>query len=162
MRFLLLGFLCVLAACGFQPVHGTRTASGTVSQAFQSMSISNIPDREGQILRNNLVDRLHLRGTPKKANYALTVSPLSTRVVRLGIAADASTTRAQYEVHTDVILKDARSDEVLLEQQFRGIAAFNILGSEFQTVVTEEDARNRVLNDIAAQIETRLSLYFNR
>lgn len=152
----------VLGACGFQPVYGTKAGQQSVSAALQGMEISSIPDREGQILRNHLIDRFHLRQTPTNPQYRLAVSAVNGRTVRLGIARDATTTRAQYEANVTYVLKDARADEVLLTRTARSLASYNVLSSEFQTVVTEEDAQDRVLNQLADQIETQISLYFNR
>lgn len=162
MKVFILFLYLTLTACGFQPVYGTRGLDTNIQKAYQSIAISNIPDREGQILRNHLIDRLHLRATPAQPAYVLNVSPINGYVVRLGIARDATTTRAQYEANAYVSLKDMATGDVVLERQVRSLAAFNILSSEFQTVVTEEDAQERVLNDLADQIETQLSLYFSR
>ena len=162
MRFLILLSLGFLAACGFQPVHGTHGYKGAAISQLSLVSIPRIPEREGQILRNNLIDRFHVRGTPKSPKYDLVINQLQTQVTRLGIAADASTTRAQYEASATVSLKDKSSDEIVLTRNYRTLAGFNILGSEFQSVIAEENARDRALNQMSEQIETQLSLYFNR
>ena len=52
---LMLCFIC--GACGFQPVYGVNKHQATgVEQFMAATEIANIPDREGQILRNHLID----------------------------------------------------------------------------------------------------------
>src|SRR5690606_16052602 len=58
MTFMSLATL-VLAACGFSPVYGTlgQGQSAAAEAYLSQVSIDNIPDREGQYLRNALIDR---------------------------------------------------------------------------------------------------------
>ena len=64
--------LIFLAACGFQPMYGSRGAPGTQMQ-MASIEVGIIKDRQGQLLRNLLLDRINPGGTPQSPNYTLTV-----------------------------------------------------------------------------------------
>ena len=77
----LLAFLSVfiLAACGFQPLYGDRSAVNApgVRESLNGIYISAIPDQPGQYLRNALIDRFYSSGRPgADARYNLTLSPI--------------------------------------------------------------------------------------
>src|ERR1700733_2535287 len=50
---LLTSVLCLLTSgCGFHPVYGTRDDNSSVADELNDVAIENIPDRQGQMLRN--------------------------------------------------------------------------------------------------------------
>ena len=51
----------IVAACGFQPLYGSSQGvlSGAVVENLAAVRITAIPDRVGQIVRNDLLDRLN-------------------------------------------------------------------------------------------------------
>ena len=72
--------LCLcLNACGFQPVYGTSNNSSNVNvvKQFETVDIAQIPNREGQILRNTLIDRLHGSNQNSEKTYRLVVSEIN-------------------------------------------------------------------------------------
>ena len=162
--FLLGGFL--LGGCGFQPLYGDRSVSGGlqagVEDHFANIAIANIPDREGQFLRNILTDRLHARGRPETADFVLSIDPIREREISTGILTDATATRGQLNLDTRLRLIDRKGNETVLDLPLRSIASYNILSSQYSTVVAEDDARERALKDLATQIVTQVSLYLNR
>ena len=58
-RIILLCILPLLAACGFEPMHAKKA---TNQQLFAGVRVDPIADREGQILRAKLEDRLNPGG----------------------------------------------------------------------------------------------------
>lgn len=170
IRFLTLGLisfitLAPLAGCGFQPLHGQGTYGAQdvkIGDHFALIDISNIPDREGQYLRNALIDRFHIYGTPARAAYRLHVSRLDETLVDLDITKLSDSTRGQLRLKTNVALYAADSGELLLERRLQSITSYNILASEFSTRVSEDNARLNAIDNLAQQIETHLGLYFSR
>lgn len=155
-----LAALLLLGGCGFQPVYGTRNAvTGTEAGAeLTKVKIGNISDRSGQYLRNALVDRMQPAGGQVEPAYRLDVA-LSETLVNFGIQQDSTATRGQLRLAGTYSLKD-NSGKVLLTETIRSSPAFNILESEFGTVLSSEDARQRGLRQMADEITARLSLYF--
>ncbi|WP_044563654.1 LPS assembly lipoprotein LptE [Azospirillum sp. B4] len=153
-----------LSACGFHTVYGDRGLSGKPSTLAQlsSVSIDIIPDRIGQILRNNLIDRFYQdRGRPLKADYRLTVVLRSSKE-DLGIQRDATATRARLHVLADYQLIDAKTNKTLYRTSSRAIVSYDISEAQYSTMVTEQDAYDRALTEVAEEITTRLALYFDR
>jgi LPS-assembly lipoprotein len=156
----------MLSACGFEPMYGgtTRNSYGATASEdkLSKIHIANVPNAEGQYLRNALMDRLYRHGRPADALYTLNIDPLQERLINLDITIESETTRRQITIKTSFTLIDNQSKETLLSRSVSASNSYNILGSQFTTLVSKEDAREAVLNDIARQIEGQLALYMNR
>lgn len=152
--------LLALTGCGFQPLYAKRGPMGGVAgEELAKVRIANIPDRTGQYLRNALIDRMQPQGAQEPA-YRLEIALLEQQV-NLGIQQDATATRGQLRYSGSYVLKDSAGKE-LVRESFRASPSFNILESEFGTILSSEDARERGLRQIADDITGRLALYFTR
>jgi LPS-assembly lipoprotein len=156
--------LLLLTACGFTPMHGKYSAqsSQAVQQNLAQISIANIPNREGQFLKNALIDRFYTDGRPSNALYVLDIEPIDEILTDLDITKSSDATRAQLRLNTIINLKDKATNAVVLRRKLTAVTSYNILQSQFTTRVSEQDARENALNDLADQIERQLALYFNR
>lgn len=154
----------MLSHCGFSPVYGTlgHNKNGAVGAQFSKIQISMIPDREGQYLKNALIDRLHRNGQDPVTRYRLNVAPILESTVNLDLTRDADSTRAQLRLRTTVQLSDTLTQTIVLVRPLTAIASYNILDSEFSTRVSEENTRLNALDELAEQIERQLALYFKR
>ncbi|MCF8496169.1 MAG: hypothetical protein K9G62_05805 [Alphaproteobacteria bacterium] len=152
-----------LSACGFEPVYGVNkyTAIGAESRLAQ-IEIENIPNREGQHVRNALIDRFYRKARPETPLYSLHVAALEEETTELDITKSSDATRAEIRIRTVMTLRSALTNEILLQRDVRAITSYNILDSEFATRVTEENARVNALDDLARQIELQITLYFKR
>ncbi|MFA4994080.1 MAG: LPS assembly lipoprotein LptE [Bdellovibrionales bacterium] len=150
-----------LVGCGFRPIYGSRGAeSGSpVALDLNNIAIDNIPDRDGQILRNNLIDRMYGKNRPVKPLYTLKVKVRNTEE-DLGILANATATRSLLNMYSDYSLQDAKGNE-LLSGVAHSVASFDKLDQMYGTVVSNQDAHQRTLHEISEQIVNRLSLYFS-
>lgn len=161
--FLLLSSLFLLSSCGFHPQYGTNKYSPYgVEEYLQLVQIEGIPDREGQYLRNALIDRFYRSDRPSKVAYILSLSRIEEQLIDLDITKDSDSTRGQLRLQTNMVLKKARTGEELLTRHLQAITSYNILGSEFATRVTEQSARENALDDLAAQVERQIVLYLKR
>lgn len=163
-RLLSIAALLILAACGFAPVYGSKGGgeNGAAAAQLAQVDIANIPDREGQYLRNALIDRFYRSGRPSSPAYMLQVQNLREVLTDLDITKSSDATRGQLKLTATMTLRDAATREVLLTRNLHAVTSYNILASEFSTRVTEENARQNALDDLARQIELQLGLYFNR
>lgn len=149
----------LVSACGLRPVYGV--ASNKAATTISNISISTIPERSGQKLRNKLVDALYLHGVPQNPTYTLMVTPVAETIVGLGIAKDATATRSQLRLSTTITLVDSNK-KTQLTRNITAIASFNTLASQYTTLVTEDDARDQAINDLSQQIVTQLELFLSR
>ena len=156
-------FLAALfpASCGFTPMYGNHGAEGVSTQGkFQQIRIASIPDRQGQILRNNLVDRLYHDGTPQEPVYELSFAGIQSHSTALDITPDSSSTRSELRLLTEMRLKEISTGKILMSRNLIAVASYDVLGNEYTTLTTQESVRDDALNDLAQQIETQLALYF--
>ena len=151
-----------LSGCGFQPLYGSRSAGGAATlPEMAQIYIAPIPDRSGQLLRNELRDRLTPTGLPDKPRWRLDVSLKETKT-DLVILRDATATFAKYVGVAQWVLIDTASDAPAARGQVTRRASYSISSSEFASLQAEEDARRRVVTEIAEDIRLRLGLYFRR
>lgn len=152
-----------ITGCGFTPMYGNFTKHGQfyTDEALSHMSIDNIPDREGQYLRNLLMDRFYGdAGKGRYVSHTLSVSELKERLTDLDITKSSDATRAQLRMSATILLTDKKTGKLVLNRKISAITSYNILPSEFATRITEKDARENALEEIARQIELYVSLYF--
>jgi len=164
-HFALAAMLCCLAlpSCGFSPMYGDHgTAAAARASTKSLVEIGNIPDRNGQYLRNQLIDRLYLKGRPADAPYILNIAPLKNNLTNLGIQRDATATRGMLEIYTTITLIDRVSNKPVLTRQERSVGSYNELDNQFATIVSEQSLTDHMLEEMADSIETDLNLFFSR
>ena len=61
--------LMVVAGCGFQPIHGERSAASSADLA--NFDIALIADRTGQMMRNELLQQMQPRGAVARRGSVL-------------------------------------------------------------------------------------------
>lgn len=161
MKFLILSFLlATLAACGFSPMYGSGARS--VAKGLDRVEISLIPDQSGVYLRNILIDHFYQDGYPSAPTHVLRVFDMKEDETSLDITTSSDTTRKQIRIDASLELVDRTTGKVVLARKLYAVNSYNIIGSQFTTRVSESDAREAALGDLARQIETQLGLYFNR
>lgn len=161
-RLLAAAALAGLAACGFQPLYSNKTTqNSSVAAELSLVRVDPLRDRVGQQLHNFLRDRLNPQGQPVSPSYRLTVALVET-TTELGVQRDETASRANLRLDADFALLDAAGEQQLFQGRSSSTTSYDILRNPFATTVSEEDARERALREVADDIQTRLALYFNR
>jgi LPS-assembly lipoprotein len=176
-----LALICCLGltACGFHPLFAT---SGNADPALAQVQIANISDREGQELRNLLIDKMQHAGRPSDPQYDLVVT-LQKSQSDMGIRTDATSARSQLSVTARYVLTARTPNQPaavvalgtspepgkapvieptkeLLNSYATATVGFNKLDAQYSNLAAEEDASRRALSELSDQIVSRLSLYF--
>ena len=152
-------FCLLLSACGFSPIYGSHgSGSEPVDKALSNVAIASIPDRQGQMLRNHLIDRMYFSGRPAHPDATLNVSIRSTES-DLGIQKDATASRRELNMWADYTLK-ADDGRQLLKGSAHSVVSFSKLDAQYGTVAAQQNATERALNEMGEQIVNRLSLYY--
>ncbi len=160
-NFPLILTLLFLSACGFHPVYGVnKYTSVGVEDKLASIQIENIPNREGQYLRNALIDRFYRDERPESPVYTLSIDPINEGKRDLDITKNSDATRGQLKLQTAFQLKNIATGQIVLERNIQTIASYNILSSEFTNSVSEQNTRENGLEDLARQIEQQIDLMF--
>lgn len=151
----------LLSACGFSPVYGDRGA-GSAAPMLNAIAIGNIPDRDGQMLRNRLIDRFYGNGRPSDPLWSLDIAPVRERLSEIDITKDSDATRGQLRLETDIRLRRIADGTDMLHRTVRTTTGYNIVASRFATRVTEDAARTNAVDDLARQIESAIALFAAR
>lgn len=158
--------LLSLAACGFHPLYGSHSLGSSASDAatnaqLSQIHIDTIADRQGQKLRNDLIDILQPQGEASGPLYHLTVTYNETQV-NLGLQNDAVTTRGQLTLSLSYGLTSFKNGKLVTGGAAQAITAYNIQTSEFATILSRDDAEDRALRQLAQDIALRLGLFFEK
>jgi len=155
----------LLAACGFQPLHGRQNDSAGADAApmasLADIYIAPIPDRIGQEVRNGLLDRLNRLGQPAKPRFRLNVV-LQSRKEGLAIRSDETVTRFNFRLGARFKLIDTQSGETLFSGRTVAISAYNIVRSSFANVTAEKDAQSRAAREVSEEIHAQITVYMKR
>lgn len=155
--------LLALSGCGFQPLYGSGSGAGseTVAGDLATVRVEPLRDRVGQQMHNLLRDRLNPKGQPTAPNYVLQVQLIET-TEKLGVRRDETATRANLKMEAEFFLRPLDAKSTLLTGRSSSTTSYDILSNPFATTVSEGDARERALTQVADDIRTRLALYFSR
>lgn len=155
-KILCLIMLCVLvSACGFKPLYA---GFGQQSEVLDTVWIDRISGLRGQTFRNHLIDRFYHSGYPDAARYNLRIR-LESFNRNLDLEKDDTASRAQLIIRASYDLIDRRNNKIVHNAVVRSVNSYNILDSQFTTIVTREDAEDRALRDLADKIQTRITLF---
>jgi len=153
-----------LAACGFRPLYAETAIPGGASAAFASIAVdaitsANDAEEIGLDLERALHDVLSQPGNAPAPVYRLRVR-LTDERRPLAIQDDSSIARYTYRLSARWTLLPANAEEEtkpLAEGAAQAIASYNVVDSQFATVVARRDAEKRAARDVAEQIRLRLA-----
>lgn len=148
----------LLGACGFEPLHRATTASSGL--ALSNVEIARIPDRSGQMLRNELLSLVAPRGHAANPAYRLDVTVTeSTREVLL--EETSFSTRADLTVTASAQLVRVADGVVVDAGSVKAVSGYNILSvtQEYANVVSERNAREGALRLVARDLVRQVSVW---
>ncbi len=151
--------LPLLTACGFRPLYGEQGVGASVADQMAQVYVMPITDRVGQVLYNELRDRIVPHGEPADPRYVLVVSlgqSYSSAVVR----PDATASRVNLTMRAVYVLHDARSRAVLARGVAESVGAYSVRAEPYPTLVARQDVETRVARDLSDEIRNRLAVYF--
>lgn len=162
MKLLLSAFMLIaLTACGFTPMYAT-SGGKDAPQGLDQIDIALIPDADGVYLRNILIDQFYRGGYPSSPRYILSVTTPTESIIDLDVTIDSESTRRQITMATSLSLTDKATGQIVLTRGVKALTSYNVLGSQFTTRISESDAREAALTDLARQIETQVVLYLKK
>ena len=146
-----------LGACGFRPLYGT-TGDRDVADTLSQIEIAPIPDRLGQQIHNGLLSALAPRGPQGTPRFALKVT-VTEGISSLAVKKSAFATRADLQLRSDFQLTELQTGRGLFSSNSLATSSFNILNSEFATLMAENSARNRAIKQMVDDIRTKLAVF---
>jgi LPS-assembly lipoprotein len=151
--------LLSLSGCGFAPLYGRHDGGGDVPAALNEVAVATIPNRSGQMLRNDLLDRLYQQGTPANPRYDLTIGLEQTNA-DLGVRLDATSSRTQINLTARYSLNQRDTGAMIISGVAKTSVSYNKLEAQYATLTARENAETRALHEVSEQIINRLALHF--
>jgi len=146
----------IFTSCGYEPIH---SKNANTNKELLSISVQNIKNRPGQILRNTLLNQLNPERERVITKYRLIVE-ISESKTSLAYRRDMSATRTDLKVTANYLLKDIKNGEILLKQEAKSISSFDVVESVYATLIAEKDVREKNLKVISNDIYTNLVIFF--
>ena len=146
----------IFTSCGYDPIHSKNV---NTNKELLSISVQNIKNRPGQILRNTLLNQLNPERERVITKYRLIVE-ISESKSSLAYRRDMSATRTDLKVTANYLLKDIKNGEILLKQEAKSISSFDVVESVYATLIAEKDVREKNLKVISNDIYTNLVIFF--
>lgn len=153
--------LAGLSGCGFQPLHARGDDGVAASDGLAAVRIDPMRDRVGQRMHNFLRDRLNVNGQPAVPDYRLKVE-LTETLSELGVRRDETATRANLKMEARFFLVSIAGQNAVLVGKSSSTTSYDILENPYATTVSEDNARERALREVADDIQTRLVVYFSK
>lgn len=144
-----------LAGCGFEPMYG-GSSGAALQNELGSIDIAPIPERTGQILWQNLAEQT---GGGRGTEYSLEVT-LKQTDTGSGFRADEATTRINVMLTAQYQLRRLGDDKVILQDQSKAFAAYDVVESEFATLTTRQDTLRGLAEELSRRITGRLASFF--
>ncbi|WP_339861756.1 hypothetical protein [Paremcibacter congregatus] len=162
--FLLTG---LLAGCGFKPMYGQFSdGKSDLRDVMANIRVDSIteegrPSRIGQVIRNNLMDRLTPYGETKSAEYILRVTFLIEEH-GYGIREDESVTLQNLKLITAYQLEEVATSKVILDSAARGLVTYDLAQSDYSNMIARNASLGRLVEEVSNQMATRIGAYFSQ
>ena len=150
----------VLGACGFEPMYGEQRGNA-VHAELQTVRVALIANRTGQLLRQYILDRIHSNDASPAALYQLEIGVLETRQY-YGIQRDLTATYSRLALTANYTLRDLKTQKPVLTGSFNVFSSYNVAADPFNTVVAENDARERGVHSLGDELINRISFFLRR
>lgn len=154
-----LGAALALGGCGFQPMYGSHSTSAEAEKLLGSVAIGQIgKDRTGQILRNDLIDKISGGRTAQNPRFRLDVA---LETIELGglVQTDSSITRYTVTMRGKISLIDLATGTAVMNELARATTAYNVPQSEYGAIAAQQDAYRRASGQLADEIRSRIASF---
>jgi LPS-assembly lipoprotein len=155
----------LLSGCGFAPVYAPTHAghANPAATELAAVDVALIPNREGQVLRQDIQERLERFGIAADKRYKLTVGyGLSTD--GLGIQPDSSTTFIRITANaTWTLATTGTAPKVLTTGRAHAVNGFDVVDQQiFAQQLDQETVQRQLAEAIADQLFLQLGIYFRK
>lgn len=154
------GVLWMLSGCGWTPLYADRE-TGPADDELHAIRVGPIPERIGQRLALALRNSLNSEGLPAPQSYLLNTT-LQTYRSDLGIQSTGIGTRGKLDVTANYGLTEMKTGTQLFLYTSHVAESFDIVANEYASLVAEDDARTRAVEELRRDMLTRLTLFFQR
>jgi|SRR5579863_9110205 LPS-assembly lipoprotein len=160
-HFLELGFAlpALLSGCGWEPLYAEH-ATEPADAALQAIKVAPIAERVGQRLEFGLRNSFNPNNVQTPQLYTLNVTIVTT-IQDLGIQSQGIGTRGEVQLISTYRLVDSKTGQGLQSGTVHTTDSFDIQANGYSTVVAQDDAYKRCVEETRREIVARLTLFFH-
>lgn len=149
--------LMLLSGCGWEPLYADHEAA-TASADLRAIRVNPVGERIGQRLEMALRNSLNPTGEPTPQRYVLRIT-LGTSIANSGIQSQGLGTRGEVTANVNYSLVEIATNKTLQSAWVRATDSFDIQANGYSTVVAQDDAYVRAVEELRREIVARLTLY---
>lgn len=149
--------LPALAGCGWEPLYADPQ-TGPANADLRAINVLPIHERTGQMLEDGLRQSFNPNNIPTTARYNLSVT-LATALQDMGIQSQGLGTRGEVQGSASYRLIDATTSKILQTGSIHASDSFDIQANGYSTVVAQDDAKVRVVEEIRREMVARLTMF---
>lgn len=149
--------LPALAGCGWEPLYADPQ-TGRASADLRAIKVLPISERVGQMLETGLRQALNPDGVETKPRYNLSVT-LVTVLQDLGIQSQGLGTRGEVQLTATYRLSEIVGNKQLQVNSIHTSDSFDIQANGYSTVVAQDDAKVRCVEEIRREMVARLTMF---
>lgn len=166
----LAALIVFISGCGFEPLYVEKTSDSDwyydndfdtgIREEMASVKVELIKDRIGQLIRNDLLDKLTPKGTPQSPKYYLSVINVDKTEIDQALRNDITATRKKVIYKVDYVLKD-KEHKQLIKGNSVAYLGYDILRDPYSTTFAQKKNEKNAAKIIANDISLRLGAYFH-
>ena len=154
----------LLGGCGLHPIYARASngEAGPAAQGLAEISVGQIPERTGQLLRLALQERLERNGLAPAHRYDLAVTFAISNAV-IGVQQDTSNVRFRMVgTATYQLIAQDPGRTTLTSGLARSVDGLNIFDQQiFAADLETEVVQKRLAEAVADEIAQQLAIYFD-
>ncbi len=166
----LAALIALIAGCGFEPLYVEKKTSGEwyydnefdtgIIEEMASVKVELIQDRIGQLIRNDLLDKLSPKGQPAHPKYYLKITGIKKREIDQALRNDITATRKKVIYTVTYVLKN-NEHKNLISGNSVAYLGYDILRDPYSTTFAQKKIEKNAAKIIANDISLRLGAYFH-
>ena len=149
-----------LAGCGFHPLYAEHRESG-FDATLASVQVSQVRDRLGQILTNELRDGFNPTSASVPVRYRLDVS-ITKQEYDQAVRSDGTASHTAVRILADYTLHTMPDNKVVTSGQVHTDNGLDVLDNQYANTVGERTEEIRGVRDVGDQIHERVVLYLQQ
>ena len=146
-----------LLGCGWEPLYANRDTAAAGAE-LRAVKVNPIPERIGQRLAWALRVAFNPDGEPTPQRYVLRTQLTAVRA-DLGVQTTGIASRSKLDAIARLTLADLKTNAVLWAATSHVAESFDIQVNEYASIVAEDDARTRAVDELRRDIVDRLTIF---
>lgn len=162
--------IAFISGCGFEPLYVEKKSSDdwyynnkfdtNIKDEMASVKVELIRDRIGQLIRNDLLDKLTPKGEPKSPKYYLKVTNIDKQEIDQALRNDITATRKKVIYKVSYVLRGSER-QTLITGNSVAYLGYDILKDPYSTTFAQKKNEKNAAKIIANDISLRLGAYFH-